>query len=66
MSRLVFLLEEYSMAVLLEDLLPRIYPDLPFLCMSHEGKQDLEKSIPRKLRAWQRARREIRDRPRQG
>lgn len=41
------------MAVLLEDLLPRIYPDLPFLCISHEGKQDLEKSIPRKLRAWQ-------------
>lgn len=41
------------MAVLLEGLLPRIYPDLPFLCISHEGKQDLEKSIPRKLRAWQ-------------
>lgn len=40
------------MAVLLEGLLPRIYPDLPFLCISHEGKQDLEKSIPRKLRAW--------------
>ena len=53
MSRLVFLLEEYSMAVLFEGLLPRIYPDLPFLCISHEGKQDLEKSIPRKLRAWQ-------------
>ena len=41
------------MAVLLEGLLPRIYPDLPFLCISHEGKQDLEKSIPRKLKAWQ-------------
>ena len=41
------------MAVLLEDLLPRIYPDLRFLCISHQGKQDLEKSIPRKLRAWQ-------------
>ena len=41
------------MAVLFEGLLPRIYPDLPFLCISHEGKQDLEKSIPRKLRAWQ-------------
>ena len=34
------------MAVLLEDLLPRIYPDLPFLCVSHEGKQDLEKASP--------------------
>ena len=40
------------MAVLLQGLLPRIYPDLPFLCVSHEGKQDLEKSIPRKLAAW--------------
>ena len=52
MNRIVFLLEEYSMAVLLEGLLPRLYPDLPFLCISHEGKNDLEKSIPRKLRAW--------------
>ena len=40
------------MAVLLKGLLPRLYPDLPFLCISHEGKNDLEKSIPRKLRAW--------------
>ena len=52
MSRLVFLLEEYSMKILLEGLLPRLFPDLSFLCISHEGKQDLEKSVPRKLRAW--------------
>lgn len=52
MNRLVFLLEEYSMKVLLEGLLPRLFPGLPFLCIPHEGKQDLEKSIPRKLRAW--------------
>lgn len=52
MSRVVFLLEEYSMKVLLEGLLPRLFPGLPFLCVSHEGKQDLERSIPRKLRAW--------------
>ena len=52
MSRLVFLLEEYSMKVLLDGLLPRLVPDLRFLCVPHEGKQDLEKSIPRKLRAW--------------
>ncbi len=50
--RVVFLLEEYSMKVLLEGLLPRLFPDLPFLCVSHEGKQDLKMSIPRKLRAW--------------
>ena len=52
MRRVVFLLEEYSMKVLLEGLLPRLFPDLPFLCLPHEWKQDLKKSIPRKLRAW--------------
>jgi hypothetical protein len=52
MSRIVFLLEEYSMKVFLDGLLPRLYPGLPFLCVPHEGKQDLERSIPRKLRAW--------------
>ena len=52
MNRLVFLLEERSMKVLLEDLLPRLFPGLDFVCVTHEGKQDLEKSIPRKLRAW--------------
>lgn len=52
MSRVVFLLEEYSMKVLLDGLLPRLFPGLPFLCVPHEGKQDLEKSLPRKLRAW--------------
>lgn len=40
------------MKVLLDGLLPRLFPGLPFLCVPHEGKQDLEKSIPRKLRAW--------------
>lgn len=52
MSRLVFLLEERSMKVLLEGLLPRLFPGLPFLCVPHEGKRDLQTSIPRKLRAW--------------
>lgn len=52
MNRIVFLLEEYSMKVLLEGLLPRILPGVPFLCIHHNGKQDLEQSVPRKLRAW--------------
>ena len=52
MSRVVFLLEERSMRILLEGLLPRLLPGLQFVCIPHEGKQDLEKSIPRKLRAW--------------
>ena len=50
---LVFLLEEESMKALLDDLLPKILPDeVTFRCIPHEGKQDLEKSIPRKLKAW--------------
>lgn len=52
-GRLIFLLDERSMKVLLEDMLPRFFPGLCFLCLAHEGKQDLERSIPRKLRAWQ-------------
>ncbi|MFH1135549.1 MAG: cytoplasmic protein [Pseudomonadota bacterium] len=52
MNQLVFLLEERSMKTLLEGLLPRLMPGLPFICIPHEGKKDLEKSIPRKLRAW--------------
>lgn len=40
------------MRVFLEGLLPRLFPELEFLCVAHEGKQDLEKSIPRKLKAW--------------
>lgn len=52
MRRIVFLLEELSMKTLLDGLLPRVMPDVSFICVPHEGKQDLEKSIPRKLRAW--------------
>ena len=56
-GRIVFLLEEPSMKVLLECLLPRIFPgwavQAHFLCIAHEGKNDLRKSIPKKLRAWQ-------------
>jgi hypothetical protein len=51
-SRLVFLLEEFSMKVFLEEFLPRFFPGLEFLCIPHEGRHDLEKSIPRKLRSW--------------
>ena len=52
MSRLVLLLEEESMRVLLDGLLPRLLPDLPFKCVPHEGKSDLARSIRLKLRAW--------------
>lgn len=52
--RLVFLVEERSMKELLEILLPKILPngtDKP-LIIAHNGKSDLAKSIPKKLRGW--------------
>lgn len=42
------------MKVTLERLLPKLGIDLSFVTIiAHEGKTDLERSIPRKLRAWQ-------------
>lgn len=50
---LVFLLEELSAKIFLDQFLPRWLPDdVGFTTVPHEGKNDLEKSIPRKLRAW--------------
>lgn len=50
---LVFLLEEPSMQLCLESLLPKILPEsVSFICIKHQGKSDLEKSIPKKLRGW--------------
>ena len=55
-GRIVFLLEEPSMKFLLDRLLPRLLPGLiegeHFQCVPHEGKIDLDRSIPRKLAAW--------------
>ncbi|HUT09728.1 MAG TPA: DUF4276 family protein [Thermoguttaceae bacterium] len=54
MNELVFLLEEPSIIEVLRVLVPVLVPD-HVICrfVPHEGKSDLEKSIPRKLRAWQ-------------
>ena len=50
--RLVFLLEEPSMAAFLKQLLPRLIPeDILFQLVPHQGKQDLQRSMPRKIRA---------------
>ena len=50
---IVFLLEEKSMKALLDIVLPRILPpDVDFYTVPHEGKSDLQKSIPHKLKAW--------------
>ncbi|MCL2212266.1 MAG: DUF4276 family protein [Oscillospiraceae bacterium] len=48
--KLVFLLEEPSMKVLLDVLLPKIIPNIDFETIPHEGKSDLQKSIPRTLK----------------
>ncbi|WP_239666605.1 DUF4276 family protein [Stenotrophomonas maltophilia] len=44
------------MKVLLEGLVPRIFPGMiegeHFQCVAHEGKSDLDRSIPRKLKGW--------------
>jgi hypothetical protein len=54
LSELVFLLEEPSMRDMLAVFLPKVVPaGLPFHLVTHEGKADLQRSIPRKLRAWQ-------------
>jgi len=53
--RLIVLTEELSMAELLKIILPKVLPkgSEPPLVIPHNGKRDLEKSIPRKLRAWE-------------
>lgn len=50
---IVFLLEEKSMKYFLDGILPRILPEnVSFLTIPHEGKSDLQKSIPIKLQGW--------------
>ncbi len=56
MVKYIFMTEERSMEEALLNILPKI--DIffknkeNFQIIPHEGKQDLEKSIPRKIRAW--------------
>lgn len=51
--KIVFLLEEPSMKEVLNVLLPQIFPhDVLFQLVPHQGKSDLRKSIPNKLRNW--------------
>lgn len=55
-GRIIFLLEEPSMKILLDGFLPRLFPGWVegqhFQCIPHEGKSDLDRSIPIKLNAW--------------
>jgi len=58
MGRLIFLLEEASMVELLRGVLPKLFPDWlenhHWIAVPHSGRSDLEASVPRKLRAWNR------------
>jgi hypothetical protein len=52
-KKIVFLLEEVSAKELLNGILPKILPSgISFQCVSFEGKSDLEKNIPRKIKGW--------------
>lgn len=54
MSHLVFFLEEPSAREMLRGVLPKILPDaVSTQFVVFEGKQDLEKRLPIRLRAWQ-------------
>ena len=54
MRQIVFFLEEPSAEEMLKGILPRILPEtiIPRFVV-FEGKQDLEKRLPMRLRAWQ-------------
>ena len=51
--QLILLLEEKSAQNVLDCLLSKILPLNTWLCIPHQGKGDLQKSIPKKLRGWQ-------------
>ncbi len=54
MTTVTFLLEEPSARDLLEGLLPRLLPaSVQVRYFVFQGKQDLERNVARKLRAWQ-------------
>ena len=40
------------MKELLDQMLPRIFPSLRFLCIPHEGKADLDSHLRSKLSSW--------------
>lgn len=54
MTQLVFFLEEPSAKEMLKGLLPKLLPaDITPQYVVFEGKQDLEKRLPMRLKAWQ-------------
>lgn len=53
MNEIVFLVEELSIVPVIEVIVSEIVPDdIVTRIIPHQGKSDLQKSIPRKLRGW--------------
>ncbi|PHX54925.1 DUF4276 domain-containing protein [Tychonema bourrellyi FEM_GT703] len=51
---LIFLLEEPSIKNVLDQLLPQVIPpEVTYICIPHQGKQDLANSIPKKIKAFE-------------
>lgn len=50
--RIIFLVEELSIRKFLEALLPRLFPYLSYLIIHHDGKQDLENRLQKRLVHW--------------
>lgn len=52
-TQLVFFLEEKSAEIMLDSILPKILPEnVGYQCITFEGKQDLEKRLPKRLKGW--------------
>lgn len=51
---LIFLLEELSIKNVLDQLLPQVIPtEITYICIPHQGKQDLANSIQKKIKAFE-------------
>ncbi|WP_200344897.1 hypothetical protein [Halochromatium glycolicum] len=60
MTHLVFFLEEPSAKELLQGILPKVLPEpCTTQFVVFEGKQDLEKRLPIRLRAWLESRKSV-------
>lgn len=52
-NQFVFFLEEKSAEIMLNEILPQILPEhIQYQFIIFEGKQDLEKRLPRRLKGW--------------
>lgn len=50
--QIVFMLEEGSAEIVIDCLMKKFFPSVNSICIPHNGKNDLQRSIPRKLKRW--------------